>query len=210
MSDFHTRKQMVCDLFAEIRAMGLTPWDYWRVYLEEAVYCYHEQRNVACILTSSATVETLLFWEYLRMNSGSITSKLREPKKGAEAVSFRTLAWNEKVGSLVSLFDKLRNTKIPLKLLLDDHEIENFNKMVTIENKARKKIINGLNYVSTRNKFAHGSIFDVVGQVMVNRFLRTGMTFEALGLTSSDLEILAYRQLTKSLRFMLAFHNEPP
>jgi hypothetical protein len=151
-------------------------------------------------LTSSATVETLLFWEYLRRNRELITRKLKESGKGA--VSFSTLARKEEILSLAKLFDKLRNTEIPLKLLLDDHELESFKNMATMEDKARRKAINSLSFISIRNKFAHGSIFDVVGQVIVKRLLRTGLTFEALGLTSEELEEMAYRQLTKCLLFM--------
>jgi len=145
----------------------------------------------------------------------SIKFKLRQPtkEKGEEkpprgAVSYRTLARIERIDSLAKLFDKLRNTELPLELLLGGNEMECFKKLDGLGDEARMRSISSLEFISMRNKFAHGSIFDIVAKLTFKRFLRTSSVFKVFATTSEELEQIAYRQLHKCLIFTKGLPNK--
>jgi hypothetical protein len=178
---------------AQARPLRLTPLNWHIQYLDEAVECFHQNLPISCIIVSSTLVEVSLCWEKFRQN----------PKKIISAEEFRR-------NNLNVLFSFFVDKDMPLEFLMDsDEDIVSLRKM---EKKERKEHIRNIKYVKTRNKFAHGDLFDQVidyqtllptdkkemGKYNIKEWQLGG---------KSGLRTVAYVQLSKTLRFMDAFTN---
>jgi hypothetical protein len=188
MSSSSEDEKAITDLFGQIPILDRGPYQYWYAYLEEAVYCYLDKRYIASILVSSATVETILFWQYFKREHKNIKGAVRIP---------------EMTPPLSELFDYLKESEIPLRLLMDEDEVVFFNNIRTIASKKkRKEIVNSLKYVKTRNKFSHADLFKVIALVEIEQFKKTGRDFNYPYFMASELKSIAYSQLYKTLSFV--------
>jgi hypothetical protein len=188
MPDICEHERIITDLFDKIQLLNIGPYNYWYTYLEEAVYCFLKKYYIASILVSSATVETVLFWEHLREEHKTLKGAVRIP---------------EKTPPLSELFDYFKETAIPLRLLLDSNEFEFFKQSGSIRDaKARRKAFNNLSFIRTRNKFAHGEIFEITACLKLEQFKKIGKDFTEPYLKTDELESIPYSQLYRTLCFM--------
>jgi hypothetical protein len=175
---------------AQERPLRLTPLNWHIQYLDEAVKCFHQNLPISCIIVSSTLVETSLIWERFRQN----------PKAVREKDSRRL--------SLNKMFEFFLGTNVPLEFLMDsDEDIASLRKT---EKKETKEHIRNIRYVKTRNKFAHGDLFDQVIDYQTllpsdkKEMEKYNIKEWQLG-GKSGLRTVAYVHLSKSLRFIDAF-----
>ena len=205
MSKFEERCSRINDLNAQIRALGLMPFEYDKMYRTEATSCFHKQLPISCIVVSSSLVEACLKWEHFRRN----------PKKTIQLDEFRK-------DTLGKLFNEFIDTDVPLDKLVDAHEDleEDFKKedfgieepsievLRKLSETNRWRKIGRIRYVKTRNRFSHGDLFYVV--VGLSTLLpSTEREWSDYGIDYDEwlapsLETVAYVHLVKTLRFMKA------
>ena len=170
----------------ETKVSRQTPF-YWHfLYAEEAVKSFNQGYNISCILTASALVECLLFWEYKRKNPNSM-------KAGAPL--------KEKGDSLWKYLQYLAKRGVPINDLLFKHEDK-------LENPS------DVRFVETRNLFAHGDLLQVVRMPPIcyptsDEASDYGILDEEYfeSHPKSGFENIAYIQLSKGLKFAITFTN---
>ena len=157
----------------------LTPFSWDSQYIDEMYKCFCNMFFISAILNASALVESILFWEYVR-----VTPEQR--KVGANLPDRVTLS---------KLVHDLRGVvEEPIKELVDGDETEVSN------GKPR--------FIDIRNKFAHGALFtaaispssylprsDVAGKYGV-------VEEEYFSAPIGGYENIAYIQVFKSLKFV--------
>lgn len=170
----------------ETKASRQTPLYWHLLYVEEAVKSFNQGYNVSCILTASAFVECILFWEYKRRNPNS--AKAGTPLK-------------ESGDSLWKFLTFLAKRGVPINDLLFKHE-NKFDKPSDVK------------FVETRNLFAHGSILEVVRipaicYPITDEASDYGIIDEEYYNLhpKSGFENIAYIQLSKALKFAITFTN---
>ena len=194
---FDSRKQLrdftINKLFSEykqkmneMKVSRQTPTFWHFLYAEEAVQNFNQGNNISCILTSSAFVECVLFWEYLRKN----------PKRMEAGKLIR-----QSRDSLSLYLQNLENKGVPVKALLFKHET-NFEKPKEVS------------FVNTRNIFAHGDIHAETRTPQLcypisDEALDYGITEEEYWdfHLKRGFENIAFIQLTKALKFAVEFTN---
>ena len=171
----------------ETKLSRQTPLFWHFLYAEEAVKSFNQGYNISCILTASALVECILFWEYKRKNPNSM--KAGTPLK-------------ERGDSLWKFLTYLAKCGVPINDLLFKHE-----------NKFEKP--SDVKFVETRNLFAHGSILEVV-RIPASCYPISGEEASDYGITDEErfnlhpkygFENIAYIQLSKALKFVITFTN---
>jgi len=195
MSKFSERGSKVDCLKAEIKPLSLTPSPYnWHIqYLDEAIECFRKNLPISCIIVSSALVETCLSWEKWR----------RKPEEQRIHITIREF----RSGNLTTLFHEFIDSDIPLNKLLDTDELKNLGEL---KKEGKQKTITPVRYIMVRNKFAHGDLFH---HIFLPATLISGHEKDWLDYGIDDysewleasLEIVAYVQLLKTMRFIKAF-----
>jgi hypothetical protein len=189
MPDNCEHERIITDLFNEIQLLNIGPYNYWYTYFEEAVYCFLKKHYIASVLVSSATVETVLFWEYVRKKYESIKDVvvLEQTPKGKLKTENLTLSL---------LFNEFVKTEIPLTQLLEENEREFFRSVQEIGDKnKRRSALGRLKFIETRNKFAHADLFGTIAKLKTEQFKNTCRNFNQPYLRIEELENTAYSQL---------------
>ena len=163
-----------------------TPFNWHFLYAEEAVKSFYERTNISCILTASALVECLLFWEYIRRNPNSM-------KAGT------TL--NESKSSMWTYLQYLAKRDLPI----DDLRFKDEKKL---EHPSDVK------FVETRGHFAHGDLLYAV-RTPALYYPRSDEASD-YGILDDEyhdkhlnagFENIAFIQLSKALKFAITFTN---
>ena len=170
----------------ETKASRQTPLFWHFLYAEETVKSFNQGYNISCILTASALVECILFWEYKRRNPNSM-------KAGAPL--------KERGDSMWKYIQYLSKRGVPINDLLFKHEKK-------LENPSDVK------FVETRNLFAHGDILQVVRMPPLcypisDEASDYGIQDEEYFNLhpKSGFENIAYIQISKALKFANTFTN---
>jgi hypothetical protein len=166
---------------------NLTPirWDVY--YLDETYQAFSSEHFISSILTASALVEGILYWEHIRT----------EPKykQAGTPLPQRT--------SMSKLFSKVRSfLKEPLKEIMDPDE--SFDMKPNI-----------LRFMQIRNKFAHGDLLQFIQTPAL--FFGTSDVAEKYGISLEEymnssnykrgFENTAFMQITKSYNFVEKFNE---
>ena len=189
----HSRDKKISELVNEYRSKMLekkvsrqTPF-YWHfLYAEEAVKSFYEGTNISCILTASALIECLLFWEYKRQNPNSM-------RAGAPL--------KEKGDSMWKYLQYLAKRGFPI----DDLRFKDEKKL---------EYPSDIKFVETRGHFAHGDLLYAV-RTPALYYPRSDEASD-YGILEDEyhdkhpkagFENIAYIQLVKALKFAITFTN---
>lgn len=196
MSTFSERCERIETLRCQIKPLRTSTLGWENFYLDEAVRCYCHQLYIACIVVSSALLETCLFMECFKL--GIIG------KKGTVLSQRLSKSDFIKAGSLTRLIGTLSKTiekrGIPLELILhDDEDLDRPNR---------------LRYIKRRNKFHHGEGFHPIANPSdflpsnQNEIKRYNLdNIEGIDITQILFEKMAYIHLSKTLEFLKKFSD---